>query len=175
ALGYTTASIRVARFILPFVGWQFTGGHVKWNWGPDDKPFLFCPVRKPQFEGESPYQYIHSKVFIIDDKFCTIGSMNNNFRSTTHDSEISIGFYQPGAPDQAFPKRLRMKLWSRHLGLGSKSGAVAGDPAESDFPLIADPVEAIDDLWNKVQTRREEIVLADDRQFNERRVLPNVE
>jgi phosphatidylserine/phosphatidylglycerophosphate/cardiolipin synthase-like enzyme len=79
---------------------------------------LFCPkhVKKPP-EG-SEYQYVHPKVWIFDDEFCTIGSMNINDRGTTHDSELAAGFYEQGDGSKryGFAHRLRMRLWARLLG-----------------------------------------------------------
>jgi len=100
---------------------------------------IFCPYRRVWKAPEiGPYQYIHSKVFIFDDAFCTIGSMNFNLRSTTHDSELSIGFYEPGNRDNGIAKRLRVGLWTRHLGL-----------SQGDLGLLDDPQKGIA-LWNGV-------------------------
>jgi len=114
-------------------------------YGDDAKPldltFLFCPYR-PDERGplRGPYQYVHSKLFIFDDDFCTIGSMNFNRRSTTHDSELSLGFYDPGPVEEdGFVKRLRIGLWKRHLGLG-----------DGDVVQLDDPLSAIQKLWSKV-------------------------
>ena len=90
----------------------------------DPRFLVFCPVRpqpdRSAYPGASRYQYVHSKVFVYDDEFCTVGSMNNNLRSTTHDTELSCGFYeqvQGEQPRLGFPRWLRMKLWARHLGM----------------------------------------------------------
>jgi phosphatidylserine/phosphatidylglycerophosphate/cardiolipin synthase-like enzyme len=101
--------------------------------------FLFSPLQtQPGFQG-SKYQYVHSKVFIIDDAFCTIGSMNFNRRSTTHDSELSLGFYEPNPENGSIAKRLRLRLWQRHLGV----------PANAQN-LIDDPLESIAKVWSGV-------------------------
>lgn len=106
---------------------------------PKKLTFLFSPLqKKPDPEG-SIYQYVHSKVFIMDDAFCTIGSMNFNRRSTTHDSELSVGFFEPGPKADGFAKRLRLRLWGNHLRL-----------PEGDRKLLDDPLEAIDKVWSTV-------------------------
>src|SRR5207244_200068 len=99
--------------------------------------FLFSPLKTPRDSGGSIYQYIHSKVFIMDDAFCTIGSMNFNRRSTTHDSELSLGFYEPKPRADGFAKRLRLRLWQLHLGL---------PPSEQH--LIDEPLEGIAKVWS---------------------------
>lgn len=126
----------------------------------DEVDFLFCPVRDHSKRGAERYQYIHSKLFVVDDAFCTIGSMNFNKRSTTHDSEVSLGYYEPGSYQElsfSFPHRLRMKLWARHLNF-----------AEGDLHLLADPLVAIDSYWKSVKFESEITV-------NGRGVMPNVE
>jgi phosphatidylserine/phosphatidylglycerophosphate/cardiolipin synthase-like enzyme len=66
--------------------------------------------------------YIHAKIFIIDDEFSIIGSANCNRRGYTHDSEVVAGIHDP-----AFAKDLRMRLWAEHLGIpiGSLSDPIA--------------------------------------------------
>lgn len=125
-LPFMLASVRLSR-VIRVLGEDLFG---KWR--------LFCPFRPGEVGPVvAPYQYIHSKVFIFDDVFCTIGSMNFNRRSTTHDSELSLGIYERGA--ESFAKRLRIRLWARHLGL-----------AERDLRLLNDPIGAMDALWKEV-------------------------
>jgi phosphatidylserine/phosphatidylglycerophosphate/cardiolipin synthase-like enzyme len=74
--------------------------------------------------------YVHAKVAIVDDAWCTVGSANLNQRGMEGDSEINV---QVG---EAAPAReLRLRLWSEHLGL----------PVETLATLA--PHEAIDKLW----------------------------
>jgi phosphatidylserine/phosphatidylglycerophosphate/cardiolipin synthase-like enzyme len=130
------------------------------NADPDKVNFLFCPVRDHSKSRPDRYQYIHSKVFVFDDAFCTIGSMNFNKRSTTHDSEVSLGYYEPGSYEElrfGFAHRMRMRLWARHLNF-----------AENELHLLADPMAAIRDYWSKVQFETALTV-------NGRTVMPNVE
>jgi len=44
-------------------------------------------------KGSEPHTYVHSKVWIIDDQFAVIGSVNSNQRSWMHDSEVAAGIY----------------------------------------------------------------------------------
>jgi len=97
------------------------------------------PLQKQPDPAGSIYQYVHSKVFIMDDAFCTIGSMNFNRRSTTHDSELSLGFYEPNPAGDSFAKRLRIRLWEHLLGL-----------PQSEHHLLGDPLETIAKAWSKI-------------------------
>ena len=107
---------------------------------PNDRRFLFSPLQRlnPVPKG-SIYQYVHSKAFIMDDAFCTIGSMNFNQRSTTHDSELSLGFYEPNPTGDGFATRLRLRLWQQHLRL-----------PESEQHLLDAPLDCIAKVWSKV-------------------------
>jgi hypothetical protein len=113
-------------------------------YGNDANPgklrFLFSPLQtQPVTQGGSIYRYVHSKVFIMDDAFCTIGSMNFNRRSTTHDSELSLGFYEPNPKANTFAKQLRLRLWQHHLGLTT-----------TQLYLVEDPLEGIANVWRKI-------------------------
>ncbi|OIW17691.1 hypothetical protein TanjilG_29041 [Lupinus angustifolius] len=94
--------------------------------------------------------YVHSKIMIVDDCTCLIGSANINDRSLlgSRDSEIGviiedgelIGSYMDGKPWKAgkFSLTLRLSLWSEHLGL--RAGEVS---------RIMDPVveSTYKDIW----------------------------
>ena len=61
--------------------------------------------------------YVHSKVWIFDDRYAIVGSANCDERGCTHDSEAVIGV----AEDDIFPEtrlgfahKLRMRLWSKY-------------------------------------------------------------
>src|SRR5581483_11506004 len=56
--------------------------------------------------------YVHAKVAIVDDAWCTVGSANLNQRGMEGDSELNV---QVG--DAALARELRLRLWSEHLGL----------------------------------------------------------
>jgi phosphatidylserine/phosphatidylglycerophosphate/cardiolipin synthase-like enzyme len=114
---------------------------------PDRHRFLFSPLQElPPDKHGSIYRYVHSKVFIMDDVFCTIGSMNFNQRSTTHDSELSLGFYEPNPTGDGFAKQLRLRLWHQYLRL----------PA-SEQPLVDDPLACIAKVWSKLPASPGEI------------------
>jgi phosphatidylserine/phosphatidylglycerophosphate/cardiolipin synthase-like enzyme len=66
--------------------------------------------------------YVHSKVWIVDDVCAKIGSANCNRRSYTHDSEMDVVMLD-GAVDRgarSLAKKLRLDLWSEHLGLSKE-------------------------------------------------------
>lgn len=80
-----------------------------------------------QFEqGLIPHTYIHAKLWIMDDEFAVIGSVNTNRRSWSHDSEIAAGIYDT-SNDKILTCRLahwlRINLWQEHLNLQSPEGA----------------------------------------------------
>jgi phosphatidylserine/phosphatidylglycerophosphate/cardiolipin synthase-like enzyme len=91
--------------------------------------------------GESHPVYVHAKVCVIDDIWCSVGSGNLNLRSWTHDSELSCAVFgadadgpSPGLDDQvlagqeSFAQRLRLKLACEHLGRGADDVADLLDP-----------------------------------------------
>jgi phosphatidylserine/phosphatidylglycerophosphate/cardiolipin synthase-like enzyme len=64
--------------------------------------------------------YVHSKMWIMDDKFAIIGSANCNRRGYTHDSEVVAGIYDESkdAPCTLhLAHALRIRLWAMHLNL----------------------------------------------------------
>lgn len=64
------------------------------------------------------HTYVHAKTWIFDDEYAIIGSANCNRRSYTHDSEVVAGICDQGTGDKwRLPHRLRIKLWSEHLGV----------------------------------------------------------
>lgn len=74
--------------------------------------------------------YVHAKVAIIDDEWCTVGSANLNGRGMEGDSEINAQVLDAG-----LARSMRLRLWAEHLGL----------PEETIATLS--PHEAIDMLW----------------------------
>ncbi|GGX92731.1 phospholipase D-like domain-containing protein [Pseudoduganella dura] len=62
--------------------------------------------------------YIHSKLLIVDDVFCTLGSANLNQRSMIGDSELNMATI-----DQKITGDLRKKVWSQLSG-GEADGGV---------------------------------------------------
>ncbi len=74
--------------------------------------------------------YVHAKVGIIDDEWCTVGSANLNNRGLVTDSEINAVVH-----DGDVARSLRIALWAEHLALPTAQVA------------DADPIAVIDRLW----------------------------
>jgi phosphatidylserine/phosphatidylglycerophosphate/cardiolipin synthase-like enzyme len=90
--------------------------------------------------------YVHAKVCVIDDVWCSVGSDNFNRRSWTHDSELSCAVLDGTRDDRApadpaglgdgarrFARDLRLALMREHL-----------DRAEGDDADLLDPATAIE-------------------------------
>lgn len=79
----------------------------------------------PFQDGRIHHTYVHSKIWIMDDEFAVIGSVNSNRRSWSHDAEIAAGVYETSS-DQVLRYRLahllRIKIWQEHLGLEGDNG-----------------------------------------------------
>jgi phosphatidylserine/phosphatidylglycerophosphate/cardiolipin synthase-like enzyme len=86
--------------------------------GPEQRAFTYRPT------------YVHAKVAIIDDAWCTVGSANLNERGLITDTELNAV-----VRDADVARTLRLELWSEHLGLPAEE--LAG----------GDPTTLIDDLW----------------------------
>lgn len=67
--------------------------------------------------------YVHAKVAVVDDEWCTVGSANLNDRGFLLDSEMNAAVRAP-----AVARDLRVTLWAEHLGLPRDEIARA-DPA----------------------------------------------
>ncbi|KUL39772.1 phospholipase D family protein [Actinoplanes awajinensis] len=85
--------------------------------------------------------YVHAKVCVIDDVWCSVGSDNFNRRSWTHDSELSNAILDdtrdPRAPHdpaglgdgaRRFPRELRLALALEHLDRSSDQADDLLDP-----------------------------------------------
>jgi phosphatidylserine/phosphatidylglycerophosphate/cardiolipin synthase-like enzyme len=89
-------------------------------------------------------RYVHSKIYIVDDKLAVIGSANCNRRGMQHDSEISAAIFDRSSnaePAVHFARRMRMRLWATHLNLAAQSS----DPnipsnSQAEFAELADGV-----------------------------------
>ena len=97
-------------------------------------------------DGHERHTYVHSKVWIIDDEFAVIGSVNSNQRSWMHDSEVAAGIYDSG-PDGSnhlrLPHALRIELWQEHLNMRTTEGAAElWDGATSAAHWLRPPVGA---------------------------------
>jgi phosphatidylserine/phosphatidylglycerophosphate/cardiolipin synthase-like enzyme len=84
--------------------------------------------------------YVHSKLLIVDDDVCLIGSVNSNHRCWSHDTEIMVtlqdalgtGGTAPG--QRGFARELRCRLWGEHLNIPSDQ---LGDPAQDIQTFIS--------------------------------------
>jgi phosphatidylserine/phosphatidylglycerophosphate/cardiolipin synthase-like enzyme len=105
-----------------------------------------CYRLRPGQGFNANHNYIHAKMFIIDDEFSIIGSANCNRRGYTHDSEVVAGIH-----DTTFARDLRVHLWQEHLGMPgpSLSNAIASaahwfSPPRGSFIARYDPNAAQD-------------------------------
>jgi phosphatidylserine/phosphatidylglycerophosphate/cardiolipin synthase-like enzyme len=73
--------------------------------------------------------YVHAKVTIVDDEWCTVGSDNLNLRSWTYDSEISCAVLDQSGAADCVARRLRLALFREHLDRGDDDGLA--DPAQA--------------------------------------------
>ena len=66
--------------------------------------------------------YVHSKLMIVDDRKCIIGSANINDRSQMgdRDSEVCVVYTDKDHTEKSFCKDLRINLWSRFLDIDPK-------------------------------------------------------
>lgn len=81
----------------------------------------------PENEQGTPV-YVHAKVCVVDDLWCTVGSDNFSRRSWTHDSELSAVVVDTAATDHSpYARRLRLVLASEHLGRGVDGPEYPGD------------------------------------------------
>lgn len=92
--------------------------------------------------------YVHAKICVIDDVWCSIGSDNFNRRSWTHDSELACAVLDDTRDDRAprdpaglgdgarrLPRELRLTLMREHL-----------DRADGDDADLIDPSSAIETM-----------------------------
>lgn len=109
-----------------------------------------APDRVAVFDLESPRGvpiYVHAKICVVDDIWCTCGSDNFNRRSWTCDSELTCAVLdhtlderepldQGGQGDGArrFARNLRLQMWAEHLD------------RDVDDPALLDPAGALQ-LW----------------------------
>lgn len=74
----------------------------------------FCLGTSTHANGREHYRpiYVHAKVAVVDDCWCTIGSANLNNRGMADDTELNIAAF-----DTRLAQALRISLQSEHLGL----------------------------------------------------------
>jgi phosphatidylserine/phosphatidylglycerophosphate/cardiolipin synthase-like enzyme len=96
------------------------------------------------------HTYVHAKMWIMDDEFAIIGSVNINRRSLTHDSEVTAGICDQvdGSTRRwtfghHFAHRLRVALWAEHLGMDDPEGhAELADAVASAVHWLRPPKSA---------------------------------
>jgi len=77
--------------------------------------------------------YVHSKLAIMDDEYCIVGSANVNERSMNgnRDTEMAVGMYQPQYTKEELGDEpitgavgvFRQSVWAEHLGVASDAHA----------------------------------------------------
>ncbi len=94
----------------------------------------------------SIHTYVHSKIWIIDDEFVSIGTLNANRRSWTHDSEVVAGIYETSS-DELLMYRLahwlRIKLWAEHLGLRPFDFKPDRQPSDDELLAYAELADGV--------------------------------
>jgi phosphatidylserine/phosphatidylglycerophosphate/cardiolipin synthase-like enzyme len=74
----------------------------------------FCLATSTRQEGREHYRpiYVHAKVAVVDDLWCTVGSANLNNRGMADDTELNVAVL-----DAELAQALRIALQAEHLGL----------------------------------------------------------
>ena len=91
------------------------------------------PGHPPVF---GPHTYVHAKMMVADDEIAVIGSANMNRRGWEHDAEVVAAVMGPARDGVPLAKKLRMRLWSEHLGVPE---AAVADPVASKVLWRAGP------------------------------------
>jgi phosphatidylserine/phosphatidylglycerophosphate/cardiolipin synthase-like enzyme len=103
--------------------------------------------------GTMAYQpiYVHAKVAVIDDTWCTVGSANLNGRGMASDTEMNVA-----TTDAQVARRLRLGLWAEHLACAESelAGADALDVLRGRWRTAAEENGA------RLVARREELPYA---------------
>jgi phosphatidylserine/phosphatidylglycerophosphate/cardiolipin synthase-like enzyme len=93
--------------------------------------------------------YVHAKVCVIDDTWCSVGSDNFNRRSWTHDSEVSCAILDetiddrpPSGQARRFARNLRLALMREHLDRDDGDDADLLDPL-SAVRVVAESAERL--------------------------------
>lgn len=99
--------------------------------------------------------YVHAKVCIVDDVWCSVGSDNINRRSWTHDSELSCAVIDETLDGRAplscdrfgdgarqFARNLRLQLAREHLGREPGEDSDLLDPSTA-FDVFADSAKRL--------------------------------
>ena len=104
--------------------------------------FVASSIYAQEEAEEATPVYVHSKIYIVDDEWLTLGSANLNERSLFNDSEVNIC-----TDDAALATAVRERLWSEHLEL------------PIDEVASREPADLVDTVWRPVaaeQARRQE-------------------
>jgi phosphatidylserine/phosphatidylglycerophosphate/cardiolipin synthase-like enzyme len=70
-------------------------------------------------EGEDLPTYVHSKLFLIDDRFLSVGSANMNNRSMGYDTELNVAWEGSAGETELVEsiREVRVNLLAEHTGL----------------------------------------------------------
>lgn len=77
--------------------------------------FTLAAIAASHGDGRYDEIYVHSKLALIDDAWCTIGSTNVAERSFHQDTELNASFWHPESA-----RALRQELLREHLGLDTR-------------------------------------------------------
>lgn len=102
----------------------------------------FCLGTFTREQGREHYRpiYVHAKVVVVDDRWCTIGSGNLNNRGMADDTELNIAVL-----DADLAQALRISLQAEHLGL------VQGDDLLALSRLIGKQYQSTDECTHAEQ------------------------
>ncbi|MEV5750747.1 phospholipase D family protein [Actinoallomurus sp. NPDC052308] len=92
-----------------------------------------------------PGVVVHSKVTIVDDVWCAVGSANCMRRSLYTDIELSVGVVD--ATDVTFAQRLRRDLWARYCGIPLPQDGDLMDFYENERTALLDINKALG-IWD---------------------------
>jgi phosphatidylserine/phosphatidylglycerophosphate/cardiolipin synthase-like enzyme len=77
--------------------------------------FTLAAIAASHADGRYDEVYVHSKLALVDDAWCTIGSTNVAERSFHQDTELNASFWHPESV-----RALRQELLLEHLGLDTR-------------------------------------------------------
>ncbi len=89
---------------------------------PGRKKWRMFSLKPTTDSGRRPWcgEFVHSKLWIVDDQYVAVGSANCDDRGYTYDTEIMAGITEEPIERAAggrFARDLRIALWRKHLGL----------------------------------------------------------
>jgi phosphatidylserine/phosphatidylglycerophosphate/cardiolipin synthase-like enzyme len=95
--------------------------------------------------------YVHAKVCVVDDAWCTIGSGNLNLRSWTFDTELSCAVVAQDRTGTSVAQQLRLALVREHLDRTDGDDLDLRDPADA-FNAVAQSAKELD-AWHEAGGR----------------------